>query len=238
MNKIFVISTLLFLNQAIFAEYTQATPSKYPAQLAIEQVQWQRAPRIRIESCDLENKDRYLDLEITADTNGKVTDVKVLQSTMLDHLDQKVIKAVFASRFRPIGESFRVTQAFNFTGQSSTACRPRNTPKTCSYLFESHVLLEQALKHKTPFKYKEVPNFSTTKDALKGESREVHFSFKLSHKDQISNIKITKSSGLNNLDQQVISAFSTTKVTTDKQWWQFYKVTHQDRIYFDINKCP
>ena len=240
MKKIFLISTALLLNQSILADVAQTSSAQQAAELTRDSAQWRIAPRIRIQPCDLENQNRKLDLQITANPQGKVTDVKVLESTGVDHLDQKIIKTVYASRFRPTGETFTVSQAFalNFTGQPTALCRPVKQQNTCVYLFETKILGEQILKHKTPFQYKEVPKFFIHKDELKGESREIHFSFKLTNKDQISNIKINKSSGLNHLDQQVISALSTTRITSDKKWWQFYKVTHQDQIVFDLNKCP
>jgi len=77
-----------------------------------------------------------------------------------------------------------------------------------------------------------------TKEALKGESRDINFSFKLSRNNEISKIKITQSSGFKELDTQIRSILMATKISSDKKWWQFYNVTHQDHIHFDINKCP
>ncbi len=240
MKQILFISTLLIFNQSIFAESVQATPSKNPVQLSIDAVQWQKSPRIRLEACELENQSRHLSLQITADPNGKVTDVQTLKSTGLDHLDQKIIKSIFASRFRATKEAITVNQDFDlhFAGQPTASCRPAKPQNTCVYLFESDILLQQIQKHPTPFQYREVPHFYLAKTMLNGISRDVNFSFKLSKNNEISNIKINTSSGIDQIDAQVISALQSTKITSDKKWWQFYKVTHQDHLHFDINKCP
>lgn len=240
MKKIFLISSFLILNQTIFAESIQNHSSQLSAQQTLESAQWRKAPRIRIQPCDLENQSRQLSLLITADANGKVIDVKVLKSTTLEHLDKKIIKEVFDSRFRATSETFTANQDFNlqYIGKPATNCAPRNQHKACVYLFESDVLKQQMLKQKTTFQYREVPNFYMTKEQLKDESRDIYFSFKLSRHNEISNINIDKSSGLNELDAQVVSAFKSTKVSSDTKWWQFFKVTHHDHIHFDIDQCP
>jgi len=236
------MSSFLILNQITLAEKNQITSleqSDIAAMQSIELTQWKRMPGIRIVPCDLENKSRYLDLQITGDSNGKIIDVKILQSTSLDHLDQKIVKAVFASQFRPTGNTITATQAFHleFNGHSTAQCAPKYKQSICTYLFESEVLKKQILKQQTSFQYCTVPDFSIAQEMLHGQNRSIYFSFQLSRKDQVSHIKIIKSSGLNQIDTQVVFALMSASITSEKKWWQLFKVTHQDHIHFDLNQC-
>lgn len=88
-----------------------------PRSLSAGQISWVRSPRPSYTNADLKGSDRTIVVEIDADASGHVTNVKVIRSSGLDALDQKIVRAVRGAKFRPYKENgvaypFKAQQPF------------------------------------------------------------------------------------------------------------------------------
>lgn len=118
-----------------------------------------------------------------------------------------------------------------------SAAPVKKVSHACTYNFESEVWNKQQSNQSTTFRYNTQPNLNIAPEQLAQQSREVEFSFKLSRKNEISQVEISKSSGVNLMDTQVKYAVSNASITAPRKFWQFYKLKFNDRIYFDIKQC-
>lgn len=82
----------------------QEAKSKAPRNLKDGQISWVRSPKPTYTNKDLQGADRTVVVSISADTAGRVTDVKVIRSSGVDAIDQKVVRAVRNAKFRPYKE--------------------------------------------------------------------------------------------------------------------------------------
>ena len=109
MKKIILFTTLLILNQAVFAENTpqNSNPNRHTSkQQQLKDIQWLRYPQVRISQDDLKNQNRYINLRLSVDGSGKIT------STQLPALDRRVIRATQKALFKATGYPFVVDQDF------------------------------------------------------------------------------------------------------------------------------
>lgn len=88
-----------------------------PRTLSQGQISWVRSPRPSYSNADLKDSDRTIVVEIDADASGHVTNVKVIRSSGLDSLDQKIVRAVRGAKFKPYKENgvaypFKAQQPF------------------------------------------------------------------------------------------------------------------------------
>ena len=88
-----------------------------PRNLTQGQISWVRSPKPAYTNRDLQGADRTVVVSITADAAGKVTDVRVIRSSGIPALDQKVVRAVQNAKFRPYKENgvaypFKAEQPF------------------------------------------------------------------------------------------------------------------------------
>ncbi|NHB56540.1 energy transducer TonB [Acinetobacter shaoyimingii] len=88
-----------------------------PRSLSAGQISWARSPRPSYTNSDLKGSDRSIVVSIEADTNGSITNVRVVRSTGIDALDQKIVRAVRGAKFRPYKENgvaypFKAEQPF------------------------------------------------------------------------------------------------------------------------------
>ena len=115
MKKIILFTTLLILNQAVFAENTpqNSNPNRHTSkQQQLKDIQWLRHPQVRITQDDLENQNRYINLRLSVDGSGKITNISILTSTQLPALERKVIRATQKALFKATGYPFVVDQDF------------------------------------------------------------------------------------------------------------------------------
>lgn len=88
-----------------------------PRSLSAGQISWSRSPKPSYTNSDLKGSDRTIVVSIEADTNGSITNVRVVRSTGIDALDQKIVRAVRGAKFRPYKENgvaypFKAEQPF------------------------------------------------------------------------------------------------------------------------------
>lgn len=237
--------TLLILGCISFAPYSIAAASNEQAQntntvqLSADRIVWVKQPRIRFNDHELRQQNRQISVVIHGNEKGEVTQVEIAQSSGLPELDKKVVRAVYQSKFRPYknnGVAIPFTAEQPFSLQLSRATFKERSP-ICTYHFESEVWNKQQSNQSTAFRYNTQPNLNITPEQLAQQSREVEFSFKLSRKNEISQVEISKSSGVNLMDTQVKYAVSNASITAPRKFWQFYKLKFNDRIYFDIKQC-
>ncbi len=237
--------TLLILGCISFAPYSIAaasneqTQNTNTVQLSADRIVWVKQPRIRFNDHELRQQNRQISVVIHGNEKGEVTQVEIAQSSGLPELDKKVVRAVYQSKFRPYkknGVAVPFTAEQPFSLQLSTATFKERSP-ICTYHFESEVWNKQQSNQSTAFRYNTQPNLNITPEQLAQQSREVEFSFKLSRKNEISQVEISKSSGVNLMDTQVKYAVSNASITAPRKFWQFYKLKFNDRIYFDIKQC-
>ena len=88
-----------------------------PRNLSQGQISWVRSPKPSYSNSDLKGSDRSIVVAIDADTNGQITNVRVVRSSGVDALDQKIIRAVRGAKFKPYKENgvaypFKAEQPF------------------------------------------------------------------------------------------------------------------------------
>lgn len=89
-----------------------------PRSLSQGQISWVRSPRPSYTNADLKGSDRSIVVAIDADANGQITNVRVVRSSGVDALDQKIIRAVRGAKFKPYKENgvaypFKAEQPFD-----------------------------------------------------------------------------------------------------------------------------
>lgn len=70
-----------------------------PRKFSEGDVAWLRKPRLSFTNKDLENVKRTVVVNITATADGKISNVKVIKSSGLSALDEKVLRAVRGAKF-------------------------------------------------------------------------------------------------------------------------------------------
>lgn len=88
-----------------------------PRSLSAGQISWVRSPRPSYTNADLKGSDRTIVVSIDADSNGQITNVRIVRSSGVDALDQKIVRAVRGAKFRPYKENgvaypFKAEQPF------------------------------------------------------------------------------------------------------------------------------
>ena len=83
-------------------------------------VQWSRSPKPQYTSKDLQGEERRVVVEITADQTGKVTNARIVTSSGLAALDEKILRSVRSARFKPYKENgiaypIKAEQPFDLT---------------------------------------------------------------------------------------------------------------------------
>lgn len=95
-----------------------------PRRVSVGDVSWRRSPKIsetRIHSFfTAEDGTKTIELEITSDGSGKVTNVNIIQSSGVANFDAYVVKQTYAARFKPFKENgnvvpFTVRQKFEIS---------------------------------------------------------------------------------------------------------------------------
>lgn len=88
-----------------------------PKSLSIGQISWSRSPKPSYTNKDLQGADRTIVVSIEADTNGNITNARIVRSSGVDALDQKILRSVRSSKFKPYKENgvayaFKAEQPF------------------------------------------------------------------------------------------------------------------------------
>ncbi|WP_256414396.1 energy transducer TonB [Acinetobacter sp. 5862] len=96
-----------------------ADPSPKRVSIGGTGIQWSRSPRVSFTPKDLENQTRLITIYIEADEKGKVTNARITRSSGLPSLDEKALRAVRSSKFKPYMENgiaypIKTEQPFEF----------------------------------------------------------------------------------------------------------------------------
>lgn len=88
-----------------------------PRNLSQGQISWSRTPKPTYTNSDLQGSDRTVVVSVEADTSGAITHVRIVRSSGIDSLDQKILRAVRGAKFKPYRENgvaypFKAEQPF------------------------------------------------------------------------------------------------------------------------------
>lgn len=88
-----------------------------PRTLSQGQISWVRSPKPSYTNKDLQGSDRLIVVAVEADTSGRITNVRVIKSSGISALDQKIVRSVQGAKFRPYKENgvaypFKAEQPF------------------------------------------------------------------------------------------------------------------------------
>ena len=201
-------------------------------------IQWVDFPKPQYKNSDLNQQNRAAIIRIYADETGDVTKASVQESTGLKALDEKLVNAVLQAKIKPFVEDGTASaiigyQVFNLNLTPDDA-------EACNYTFDSKNWRAQQQQQKVPFQYQAQPTLALDSTQLNGHDRQVKFNFKTDKHGNIKKPKITKGSGIYELDQQVLQAVANSKVSvkrTASTLWLYKKSKFKDAIEFDLESC-
>ena len=201
-------------------------------------IQWVDFPKPQYKNSELNQQNRAAIIRIYADETGDVTKASVQESTGLKALDEKLVNAVLQAKIKPFVEDGTASaiigyQVFNLNLTPDDA-------EACNYTFDSKNWLAQQQQQKVPFQYQAQPTLALDSTQLNGHDRQVKFNFKTDKHGNIKKPKITKGSGIYELDQQVLQAVANSKVSvkrTASTLWLYKKSKFKDAIEFDFESC-
>ncbi len=206
-------------------------------------IQWQKFPQIIYQSNELKDQDRSAIIRIKANSSGRVIDADVKESTGLRPLDQKIIEAVENAKIKPSiknGKAVSMVGYQTFTLTLDNASDRIRSSTQCTYHFYSNNWDRQESGKSVPFHYTKQPQLALEESILKFKNRVVKFKFKVNKQGNVSNVKLTKLSGVNALDQQVRSAVENAQVEVKRSYrtlWTYKPSTFSDEIHFKTNDC-
>lgn len=96
-----------------------ADPSPKQVSIGGSGIQWSRSPKVSFTPKDLENQTRLISVYIEADEKGKITNVRITRSSGLPNIDEKTLRAIRSSKFKPYMENgiaypIKTEQPFEF----------------------------------------------------------------------------------------------------------------------------
>ena len=234
------LSTLPFHLSHAAQPPLELTIQKSSAQSAhlTTRIQWVDFPKPQYKNSDLNQQNRAAIIRVYADETGDVTKATVQETTGLKALDEKLVNAVLQAKVKPFIEDDTALavigyQVFNLNLTPDDA-------EACSYSFDSKNWRAQQQQQKVPFQYQAQPTLALESSQLNGHDRQIKFSFKADKHGNIKKPKITKGSGIYELDQQVLQAVANSKVSvkrTASTLWIYKKSKFKDAIEFDLNAC-
>lgn len=250
MNKVLVLSCLLYL--PVYSHGTEKLPTikvegttteQSNAQHLTTRIQWLKFPQLSYQTADLKNEDRSAIIRVQTDQAGKVVEADVQESTGLRALDQKLIDAVEDAKVKPVqknGKAVPIVGYQTFTLSLNNAEDRISSKKQCTYSFNSQNWIKQEKDKSVAFHYLQQPSLALDQSLLKNKDRVVKFKFKLNKQGEIAQVKLTKLSGVNAIDQQVIEAVEHAQVSVKRSYrtlWIYKKSSFSDQIQFKQNDC-
>jgi protein TonB len=96
-----------------------ADPSPKRVSIGGSGIQWSRSPKVSFTPKDLENQTRLISVYIEADEKGKITNARITRSSGLPNIDEKTLRAIRSSKFKPYMENgiaypIKTEQPFEF----------------------------------------------------------------------------------------------------------------------------
>lgn len=102
------IKTLILLSSILcgfsYAD-TDLNNSPKAVKLQSNDISWLRTPHIEFEENDLKGQSRQFLARLYVNEMGNVTQVEIIKSTSLDHLDRKISASLKSARFKPYIEN-------------------------------------------------------------------------------------------------------------------------------------
>lgn len=111
LSSILLCSTLVFSQDKLDIEKTGF--DSYRRVDAKDGVRWKTLPKFSYETSELKGEPRQIVLKLKVNKTGIIRSIKVIKSTGIPELDDKVIKCVQISQFQPYKSSFIVVQPFS-----------------------------------------------------------------------------------------------------------------------------
>ena len=234
------LSTLPFHLSHAAQPPLELTIQKSSAQSAhlTTRIQWLDFPKPQYKNSDLNQQNRAAIIRVYADETGEVTKATVQETTGIKALDEKLVNAVLQAKVKPFMEDDTALavigyQVFNLNLTPDDA-------EACNYSFDSKNWRAQQQQQKVPFQYQVQPKLALDSTQLNDHDRQIKFSFKADKHGNIKKPKITKGSGIYELDQQVLQAVANSRVSvkrTASTLWIYKKSKFKDAIEFDLNAC-
>ena len=250
MNKTLLLTTLLSL--ATYSHSAEMLPTIKVKGEQIEQndpqhlttrIQWLKFPQVKYQSSELKDQERTAIIRVKANGDGKVIAAEVKESSGIRALDQKLVDAVEKAKVKPTvknGKAITLVgyQTFTLTVENASD-RPKQS-KQCTYSFASKNWNKQEKDKSVAFHYAKQPQLAIDESVLKFQDRTVKFKFKVNKQGDVTQVKLTKLSGVNVLDQQVASAVEKAKVEVKRSYrtlWTYKPSTLSDEVHFKVGQC-
>ena len=206
-------------------------------------IQWAKFPQVKYLSSELNDQERSAIIKVKADNTGKVVEADVQESTGIRALDQKLIEAVEVAKVKPILKNGKAVpiigyQTFTLTINNATDHLQQN--QQCTYTFNSDNWIKQEKGKSVAFHYTTQPQLALDESLLKFKNRVVKFKFKVNKQGDVIQAKLTKLSGVNALDQQVLNTVENAKIEVKRSYrtlWTYKPSTFSDEIIFKTNNC-
>lgn len=119
-----LISALSLSAHALQTEKPPKESDYFSAAHPRADLSWENPPKVTVTHLELQGKTRQANVLILADLNGNIVQIKMIQSTGLHELDQKIISAVKKSKLKIDHSDFKnqqnqqhiimLSQPFNF----------------------------------------------------------------------------------------------------------------------------
>lgn len=234
------LSTLPFHLSHAAQPPLELTIQKSSAQSAhlTTRIQWVDFPKPQYKNSDLNQQNRAAIIRVYADETGDVTKATVQETTGIKALDEKLVNAVLQAKVKPFIEDDTALAVIGY--QVFNLNLTPDDIEECNYSFNSKNWRAQQQQQKVPFQYQAQPTLALESSQLNGHDRQIKFSFKADKHGNIKKPKISKGSGIYELDQQVLQAVANSKVSvkrTASTLWIYKKSKFKDAIEFDLNAC-
>ena len=194
------------LDQKVQAAVMQAEFLPYPTKFQVSQTfelnlkkeqKWLVQPQLAYSNNDLQGQNRRLTLELTRDQKGFIQSIKILQSTGLKHLDEKIIGQVKEARLDPKHNPEKSTLPLSLGSQ-----------------FNQQQARKVELKDDMPAKeaakiWRYFPSLSYSQDDLAGQTRHLSFSLSFNAQGDLAKSSMTQSSGNPQLDAKIYKQIRT-----------------------------
>lgn len=205
-------------------------------------IQWIKFPQVNYQVSELKNQNRSAIIRVQTDASGNVVNADVQDSTGLRILDEKLVNAVEQAKVKPIKKNGKSIPMIGYQTFSLNLENAQDHTQTaqCTYHFISQNWVKQEKNKSTAFSYTKQPQLSLEQDLFKNKDRVVKFKFKANKQGEISHVKLTKRSGVNAIDQQVIEAVEHAQVDVKRSYrtlWIYKQSTFKDEIKFKMNDC-
>lgn len=206
-------------------------------------LQWVKFPQISYLAHELNNQDRSAIIRVQTDLSGNVVDAEVQEGTGIRALDQKLVQAVKQAKIKPFkknGKAVAIVGYQTFSLNLENAEDRQQSKSKCTYHFNSENWIKQEKNKSVAFRYLKQPELSLEQNQLKYKDRVVKFRFKVNQQGEIQQVKLTKHSGVNAIDQQVVEAVEHSKVEVKRTYrnlWIYKPSNFSDEVHFNMKDC-